>query len=310
MIFALGAFDGFHIGHQKLLKIACLRAEREKAEWGILTFDANPQRFLNTSKLPQLFTEKEKDFLAQYFEIPSILKIPFTSTIANLAPNDFLDFISIKKEIKGLIVGENFRFGRNRIGTPVVLGRLCKERNWSLDIIQNVTIKNKVISSTAIREYVLLGLLEKAEEMLGFPFFISGVVKKGDCRGKTLGFPTANVTINPHKAYPPLGSYVAMTYIKEKWYPVALNLGYNTTFVDNKMLSCEAHILDFNENIYDENLVIFIINKIRNEIKFDGKESFKKQLNLDIEIVRSIYINYIKKNLPIFEKFSRISFDM
>ena len=158
MIFALGAFDGFHIGHQKLLEKARLRAEEKKIKWGVLTFDGNPQQFLNKSKLPQLFSDEEKDLLSQYFEIPTVVKIPFTRTIANLSPDDFLDFLSIKEKIEGLVIGENFRFGKDRTGGSIELNRLCKERNWSLDVVKNVRIENKIVSSTAIREYVLLGL--------------------------------------------------------------------------------------------------------------------------------------------------------
>ncbi|MGI6442265.1 MAG: riboflavin biosynthesis protein RibF [Synergistaceae bacterium] len=310
MIFALGAFDGFHIGHQKLLEKARLRAEEKKIKWGVLTFDGNPQQFLNKSKLPQLFSDEEKDLLSQYFEIPTVVKIPFTRTIANLSPDDFLDFLSIKEKIEGLVIGENFRFGKDRTGGSIELNRLCKERNWSLDVVKNVRIENKIVSSTAIREYVLLGLLDEAKTMLGIPFFLSGAVKKGDSRGKSLGFPTANIKINPNKAYPTRGSYAALTFIKNKWHPVALNLGYNTTFVDNQILSCEAHILDFNENLYGKNIIIFLINKFRNEIKFDSKENFKKQLEEDIKYVRSVFTSYFKKNLTIFQKFTHNCFDM
>lgn len=310
MIFALGAFDGFHMGHQKLLEMASLRAAEKNVKWGIITFNINPQQLLSKSNFKLLFTDEEREVLLHYFKVSFIDKIPFTLELASMAPENFLDFIRNREKIDGLVIGENFRFGKERKGTPEKLSYLCKKNNWSLDVLDTFKINNNVVSSTSIREAVLKGDLDKAFKMLGFPFIISGRVEKGDGRGRMLGYPTANIKIYDNKVYPATGSYSALTYIKGKWHVVALNIGYNVTFTEKNVLTCEAHVLEFDGNLYGENLMLFLIKKNREEVKFTNSKKLKVQLKEDVQSIKQVASSYLEKHSSIIKKFEQNYFDM
>lgn len=303
MIFAIGAFDGFHIGHQKLLTIARERAEENKTEWGIITFDHNPQTLFNKKQFKVLFTPDERDLLIKYFTIPHVEKISFTHDFANMKPEDFVDYIAGKETIHGLVVGENFRFGVARTGTPELLTGFCKKHGWTIDIVKSLKSREEVISSTLIREALLRGQAERASSLLGHPFFVSGEVVKGDMRGRTLGFPTANVSLHNGKIYPERGSYAALVCLDRKWYPAALNIGFNPTFSGKRKLRCETHIIGYNGDLYGRKIIVFIISHNRGEIKFCDAEKLSAQLSVDIKTAESKAAAYLKKHADELKKF-------
>ena len=303
MIFAIGAFDGFHIGHQKLLLTARKRAEERKTQWGVITFDQNPQTLFNKKEFRALFTSDERDLLIKYLAIPCIVKIPFTHNFANMKPEDFMNYIANKEDIHGLVVGENFRFGMARVGTPEVLAELCAKKGWTADVVESLKIDNEVISSTLIRESLLRGEAEKAARLLGHPFFVSGKVIKGDMRGRTLGFPTANIALRNDKIYPVRGSYTSLTYIDNKWYPAALNIGFNPTFSGRRKLRCETHIVGYDGNLYGKTIFVFVVSHNRGEIKFQDAEALSDQLAIDIQTVNAKATAYLEKHTEELRKF-------
>lgn len=305
MIYALGAFDGFHIGHQQLLHTAAKRAGRTGAGWGVMTFDSHPQQlFKEGFKL--LFMPEERDMLVRYFDIPSIEKIAFTHTFADMLPAEFVDYISKRDEVNGLVVGENFRFGRARIGTPELLSSLCRERGWSLDVVPSYVLDDKVVSSTLIRESLLRGQAENACVLLGHPFLIHGRVVKGDMRGRELGYPTANIAVHSGKIYPCRGSYASLAFAGGKWYPTALNIGYNPTFEGKRALRCEAHIIGWEGDIYGDVLTVFVIARNRDEIKFPSSGALTAQLQKDTSRVQSMSLAYLSRFTERMRKFEKI----
>ena len=306
MIFALGAFDGFHLGHQRLLETAKERAAKTGTGWGVITFEGHPQLVFNKDSFKLLFTPEERDMLISYLGIPAADKVPFNITLADMLPADFLDHIAKRVSIDGLVIGENFRFGRARIGTPELLSELCLERGWSLDVIGSYRLNGGIVSSTAVREAVLRGQVESASEMLGYPFMIQSRVIKGDGRGRVLGFPTANLSVRPNKIYPARGSYAGISQINGKWYPVALNIGYNPTFEGSRGLHCEAHIVGFEGDLYDKTLTLHIVSRNREEMKFAGADALVQQLKKDIRHAKAKAAEYIKNNGEFVEKFGRI----
>ena len=306
MIFALGAFDGFHLGHQRLLETARVRAAKTGTGWGVITFEGHPQLVFNKDSFKLLFTPEERDMLISYLGIPAADKVPFNITLADMLPADFLDHIAKRVSIDGLVIGENFRFGRARIGTPELLSELCLERGWSLDVIGSYRLNGGIVSSTAVREAVLRGQVESASEMLGYPFMIQSRVIKGDGRGRVLGFPTANLSVRPNKIYPARGSYAGISQINGKWYPVALNIGYNPTFEGSRGLHCEAHIVGFEGDLYDKTLTLHIVSRNREEMKFAGADALVQQLKKDIRHAKAKAAEYIKNNGKFVEKFGRI----
>lgn len=306
MIYALGAFDGFHLGHQQLLEASRLRAEKSGTGWGVITFDGHPQMLFNKEGFKLLFTSEERDILVSYFDIPQIEKIPFTMSLADMLPEDFLAYIDRRNEIHGLVIGDNFRFGRARTGTPEMLAEMCSERKWSLDVVDPIMLKGIVVSSTAIREAVIRGQMEYVSEMLGYPFMVQGRVISGDRRGRSIGYPTANICVKSNKVYPARGCYSALSCIDGEWFCAAVNVGYNPTFEGTRGLRCEAHIIGYDGDLYDKNLTVFIVSRNREEMKFPGPEALSLQIGKDIKSSIESTNNYRKKNPEVLKKFEQL----
>ena len=303
MIYALGAFDGFHLGHRQLLKTAAMRAEKIKTAWGVITFDGHPQQLFNKENFRLLFTAEERDILTKYMEIPEIVKIPFTHAFAELTPVEFISMIAAHRIINGLVVGENFLFGRGRSGNTGVLAEICSQKNWSLDIVESYKLRGNTVSSTSIRDCILRGKMEQASEMLGYPFIISGKVVTGDSRGHGFGYPTANIMLKSGKIYPARGSYAALVFIAGEWMSAAVNIGYNPTFEGTRAMRCEAHIINYSGNLYGKNITIFLIKRNREEIKFSGIEQLKAQLDKDMRQTHVVSRSYLAQKLAALKKF-------
>lgn len=294
MIYALGAFDGFHLGHQSLLARARERG-KSGAGWGVMTFENHP-RSLFSDNFRTLFTSEERALIGAYLGVCCMVKLPFDRMLANMSPEDFADFLASRSRISGFVIGENFRFGRGRTGTPEILADICARRGWSLDLMPQLMIDGEAVSSTAVREFLLRGQVERAARFLGYPFVISGKVIKGDGRGRTLGFATANLTVNNRKIYPARGSYAGFTLISGKWFPVALNIGFNPTFDLARRLRCEAHIIGFSGDLYDREIHIFVFAKNRDEMKFENENALKTRLEQDIMDISGIAGRYLRDN--------------
>lgn len=295
MIYALGAFDGFHLGHQSLLAKARERGEERGDGWGVLTFENHP-RALFSDNFKTLFTSKECDLIAAYLGVRTVVKLPFNRMLADMSPESFADFLGVYNDVSGLVVGCNFRFGKARTGTPEVLAEICAARGWSLDVLPSLTIDEQTVSSTAIREFVLRGQLESATRFLGYPFMLGGKVVKGDGRGRTLGYATANLVVNNEKVYPARGSYAALSCIDGHWFPVALNVGFNPTFDLTRRLRCEAHVIGYSGDLYDRDLHIFAFAKNRNEIRFENENALREQLAMDVSSIGNIAEQFMQSN--------------
>lgn len=305
MIYALGAFDGFHIGHQSLLARACERGEKLGVGWGVMTFENHP-RTLFSDNVKTLFTAKERDLIASYLGVRAMTKLPFDRMLANMSPENFADFIQLRCCISGLVIGGNFRFGKSRTGTPEVLAGICARRGWSLDVLSPRMIDGETVSSTATRELILRGQVEHAVRLLGYPFVIHGKVIQGDGRGRRLGYATANLALNRKKVYPARGSYAAFTCIGGEWFPVALNIGFNPTFELARRLRCEAYVIGFRGDLYDQELCIFVFAKSRDEMKFNGEDALKEQLGKDVEAIGGIALQYMRANKNFLARISTI----
>lgn len=293
MIYALGAFDGFHLGHQSLLARA--RERGKSGGWGVMTFENHP-RSLFSDNFKTLFTSEERGLIGAYLGVRRMIKLPFDRMLANMSPEGFADFLASRGSISGFVVGENFRFGRARTGTPEILADICARRGWSLDLMPQLMIDGEAVSSTAVREFLLRGQVEGAARFLGYPFVISGKVIKGDGRGRTLGFATANLTVNNRKIYPARGSYAGFTLIDGKWFPVALNIGFNPTFDLARRLRCEAHVIGFSGDLYGREIYIFVFAKNRDEMKFANENALKNRLEQDIKDIGKEAGRYLRNN--------------
>ena len=306
MIYALGAFDGFHLGHQRLLDKARKLGAANGEGWGVITFANHPQTLFNRENFRSLFSDGERDLIAGYLGIPKMIKLPFDRMLANMSPSEFVDFLTIKNHVSGLVVGSNFCFGRARTGTPLDLALLCEARGWSLEVIEPCMIGGETVSSSAVRNLIVRGQIERGTALLGYPFIISGKVIGGDGRGRKLGFATANLLVDHWKVYPARGSYAAYAFAGEKWRPAALNIGYNPTFDLARRLRCEAHIIGFEGNLYEKEMRLFVFAKNRDEIKFESEGALKAQLERDMKNIKNLAEGYMMDNISVFRGFESL----
>lgn len=283
MIYCLGSFDGFHKGHQELLKVARKIAKYAHTDWGIITFTRNPIVTLLYNDFKQLFFREERNAIAITFGCKCINEIDFTPGVALMSPKEFFDYIVDKFNVTGLVVGEDFHFGCNKSGDTDLLTYYSNKKGIICNVVPTVTQNAQKISTSIIRDLVSQGAINMANRLLGYSFFITGYSIHGDNRGSMLGYPTANLPIEGGKIYPPDGVYAAATVIHGKTYAVALNVGSNPTFNGFRPPRMEAHILGNFGNLYGRKFAFFIFKKVRPEVKFENKEMLLKRIKIDVE---------------------------
>ncbi|MDR0764987.1 MAG: riboflavin biosynthesis protein RibF [Synergistaceae bacterium] len=305
MIAAVGAFDGFHKGHQALLERARTIAAGARRDWGAVTFARHPDEFIFPEKnFKFLYSQKERRMLGRFFAIPTVREIEFTPRIANMSPAEFLDFISGEFGVDGIVVGEGFRFGKNREGTADFLSGECQKRNWPLGIVSAVNdLRGEPISSTSIRDTVAAGDMRYAWETQGHPYFCAGLVVHGNERGRTIGFPTANLETAPEKVGARRGSYAALAFVNGHWRAGAANIGLNPTFNDVRGTRFEVFLLDFEGDIYGVEIAVFLLERLRDETRFANIDELKEQISQNVGETREIAERFLRAEQALWEKF-------
>jgi riboflavin kinase/FMN adenylyltransferase len=290
MIWVMGYFDGFHLGHQLLLKEARRAAKERGRGWGVLSFTAHPREVLLDKPMGLLFSRRERRILSRYLGVPVMEEIPFDRSVAEMSPSDFLHVVERKLAPSGIVVGENFRFGRGRVGDIGFLRDFSASRGWFFKALKCLELDGELVSSTRIRGFVESGAVYEANRLLGYPFMMLGRVVRGDGRGRGLGFPTANISLPHAKLIPGRGVYAAVTWVGGEWRGAALNIGFNPTFQGVRSLRVEAHLIGFHEDIYGSDIVIFPLKMIRDEKRFNSSCELTKQMERDVEEARRISI--------------------
>jgi riboflavin kinase/FMN adenylyltransferase len=310
VIAAIGAFDGFHLGHQTLIELAAERARNMKTDWGVITFTNHPDTFFAQSRFNvsgSLFVLNEQRLLEKFFSVPRVHRINFTQEIAMMTPDEFFDYIGGKFRVEGVVVGEDFRFGRDRSGTPEYLMDSCARRGWSADVIpMRISSDGRPISSTVIREAVSTGEIRRAWELLGYPFFHISRVIHGDNRGTALGFPTANIELSPLKTEMRRGVYATLVHSNRAWFTGAANVGVNPTFGDISSPRFEVNLLDYCGDLYGHEIAVFILDHIRDEIRFENTDRLIAQITEDAERIKSLSDTAFLNNKWLWEKFSKL----
>ena len=280
MLITIGAFDGFHRGHSKLLRIC-----RESAyDWGVVTFDPHPSVFMG--KIQPLFTLQEREIIRRVLGIPRMYVLKFNDAMMKLSPSEFWRLLRERIDVDGLVMGSDFHFGYGRSGDAEGLRELALSDGIERVIIADLFDKPRY-SSTTIREAVMAGNVETAAEILGYPFFMIGRVIHGNMRGRTMNFPTANIAVN--KIMPAYGVYSSAVLIDGHWYCGALSVGNNPTFNDVHDTRAEVHVLDFDGDIYDRDVMMMILGRVRGLRKFSGKDELSAQITKDIAECRRFY---------------------
>jgi len=288
-IVAIGKFDGLHRGHQQLLSNLIKLAEQDHLVAGLLTFEPYPEAYLSSNNsVTRLSTLREKITALQSWPLNFLYVLPFTEKIARLSPKGFIDKILIQQlKVKKIIIGEDFRFGFQRQGQLADLKGYFGEENILTE--SSIEFQGQRISSGWIRQALASGQLKLVRQLLGQPYELRGRVVKGAQRGRSLGFPTANLAL--HKRQLPLkGVFAVKVKHKENNFNGVANLGVRPT-VDGQTAFLEIYIFDFNCDIYGEFIEVKFIQKIRDEQRFASLEALKAKIAEDVAQAQEILKN-------------------
>ena len=287
---AIGVFDGVHLGHQRVIQTAMEDARACGATAAVLTFDPHPMRALAPARAPLMLTSTpHKLELLRQLGVEACLVIEFTREFAGTSAEAFVQMIADRTPgLQTICVGSRFRFGKDRRGDAALIREIGAQRGFRLHELPSQTLGGETISSTAVRKAVAAGDLEKAAQMLGRPFSILGTVVPGDALGRTIGFPTAN--LNRHnEVLPPHGVYAARARIAGQLRPGLVNIGFRPTV--KKAASepvTELHVLDFSGDLYDTDIEVFFIARLRDEKKFASLDELRAQIQRDEQAARRL----------------------
>tara|TARA_R100001143_G_C3361367_1_gene137147 strand:- start:89687 stop:90649 length:963 start_codon:yes stop_codon:yes gene_type:complete len=297
-ILTVGTFDGVHAGHRVLIKTVVNLSEKNSARSVIVTFDPHPREIINPGEagIKLLSTLKERCELLADLGIDEMVVIPFDRDFSLLTSEKFVkEIIWEKIGVSNFIIGYDHHFGRDREGTIETVKRLGVELGFTSKVVSKQEVGDKTVSSTAIRNAIQLnGDMTQAAKFLERYYLLNGTVIHGDKRGKSLGFPTANIQPeNPSKVIPKKGVYATWIRVDESYYRGMMNIGERPTF-NEASFSIEVHILDFNEDIYGKEIQVQFVERIRDEMEFNGKNELVEQLHKDKEMTNNI----LKKKKP------------
>ncbi len=287
-LLSVGVFDGVHLGHKHLLKQLTLKAEEQNLISAVVTFKQHPQEVLPPqTKLPFLTSLEQRIRLIKNEGVKIVIPLSFTPELAQISAHQFASLLKKHLRMRGLIIGPDFALGQNREGNAVALHKLGQSMDFSVTVVPPETINGEVISSTAIRNALAMGDMKKVYDMSGRYFSLHGRVITGSGRGAELGFPTANLNIDPEQALPTDGVYATWAYIDNQSRQSVANIGKRPTFGSGKR-TVEVHILDYRGDLYRQELKIDIIERLRGEKKFSTAEELKRQIEEDIKLGRAI----------------------
>ena len=285
----IGNFDGVHLGHQELVGKIKQAAKKNNLKTKVITFNPYPFEFFQWKK-KRILSEFDKNDLLKKLGIDEIKSIKFDEEFRNQTAEDFFINTLVNENIKFLSVGKDFKFGKDRAGDIELLNELCISNNVELHILDDFKANTLKVSSTLIRELLSKNDFIEASKLLGRPYTISGDVIKGKSLGKRLSTPTANIDID-NVEFCFNGVFLGRITIENKSFFCIVNFGPKPTFDDYRQ-SLEAHILDFDENIYDHALSIEFLCKIRDQVKFNSVEELKIQINDDKNNARELLKSY------------------
>ena len=287
---AIGVFDGVHLGHQAVISTSTSHARSADGTPVVITFDPHPLKVLRPRNAPHLLTATQhKIALIRDLGVEHLLVINFDKKFAATPPENFIEQLVIhSRPLREICVGHEWSFGKDRRGNLDLLKKLGAQFDFDVVGIPPVKVNGAVVSSTAIRQAVEKGDFAKAAAMLGRDYTILGTVKAGDKLGKKLGYPTANLSAHSEQ-FPPNGVYLVEARIQGVFYHGVVNLGYRPTISSGKSERVlEIYLLDFDRDIYGENVEVRFVRYLRPERKFDSLEALVGQIELDVRQAREL----------------------
>jgi len=283
VVFTIGVFDGVHLGHQALLRETVSLAKKFKAEPQVLTFDDHPVHILRGGpKVPFLLTRPAAFAWLKRKGAKEVHALHFTKAFSRKTPEQFVQWLRAKGDLKGVVVGHNFRFGKGARGDVRFLTQLGKKYRFEVKVVQPVRLGGKVVSSSRIREALVSGQTKLANRMLGRPYAIEGLVIHGKQLGRRIGFPTANLKVKEDLLLKD-GVYACAVKLGQKFYRAGMNLGRRPTFKDDDHhRHAEVHLLHYYGRLYGKQMTVHLLSYVRPEKKFASPALLVKQINKDL----------------------------
>lgn len=281
-VLTLGVFDGLHLGHQRIMEKVVSRAQQIGAVPTTITFDPHPRAVLHPENAPPLLQTLDQRLANfAFLGIEQAIVIRFDKAFAAQDAETFLhDIVHERLQAKEVYLGKGFFFGKNRGGNIELLRKMSKELGFFADEVSEVTLRGTRISSSKIRNLLAEGKVNLVRRMLGRPYGVEGQIVHGFERGRTIGFPTANLKPN-NRVIPKFGVYATATLINNEWRKSITNVGVRPTFEDETAPSIETFIFDFDGDLYGDVLRVRFLHRIRDERKFNGIEELKTQIERD-----------------------------
>ena len=291
IIYALGYFDGVHLGHQALLRTCRQLAEQEKCRCGVVTFVGHPDTLLQ-GKAPELLnTDRDRKKLLCRFHMDEVLELPFDETLMAMSWQDFLALLTEKYAAAGFVCGSDFRFGKGGAGNAAAIEDYCRKTGLLWSVVQQQYVDGIRVSSTHIRQLLEEGKISEANNFLGHPHMLTGVVTCGKQLGRTIGVPTANIGYPEELLKIPYGVYACCVVAEGKTYAAVTNVGVRPT-VSGEGVTVESHLLDFSGDLYGKEVEISFVNYLRPEHKFTDLSELQQQIQKDKKIVKKAMQNY------------------
>lgn len=280
---ALGSFDGLHMGHMGLINKTVELSKKNNVKSMVCTFKNHPLSIINKDKAPKLIMNNDTKLnLLESSEIDIVNLVNFDFNYMKISPEDFIINMVNHYNVQGFVVGFNYRFGYKNSGDIELLKKYSNKLGFELHVIDSVSYENEIVSSSRIRALILDGKVNEANKMLLTPFSLKGEVVSGKQLGRKLGFPTANLNYDETFILPKNGVYYTIVEFKHRFFKGMTSVGVNPTVQsETNTIFIETYILDFNENIYGEELKLFFIKRMRDEIKFNSLDELIYQLKSD-----------------------------
>ena len=285
---AIGKFDGIHLGHRQLLgEIISKKQAGMKAV--VFTFNPSPSVLFSKIKEKELTSAKEKRQLFENLGVDILVEFPLTYGTAATSKETFVESILVNSlNVKFIAAGTDLSFGKNGEGNSAFLMEESKKYDFEVKIIDKISYKGEVISSTSVRKAIIDGDVKKAHFMLGSPYFVQGIVQKGNQIGRTIGFPTVNIVAEEEKLLPPNGVYKTEVIVDDRIFEAITNVGCKPTVADSEQIFIESYLYNFTENVYGKKIEVHFLEFMRKEEKFESIEELKKQLQKDMQLGQKI----------------------
>lgn len=283
VVLVLGFFDGVHRGHQEVITRGRKVADEKGLKLAVMTFNQHPSivfQKIEAETMKYLTTIEQKEKHMEALGVDYLYVVEFTSAFASLSPQEFVDQYIVGLNAKVAVAGFDYTYGPRDIATMENLPKYANNRFEIVNVCEQLENQEK-ISSTIIRQLMDEGNLPEVKKLLGYTYEITGTVMHGDARGRTLGFPTANIKLTTKVRLPKPGVYAVRIKVGNQWYDGMASIGYNITFEAGRGMTVEVYILNFNQNIYGEQVSVEWHQYLRPEVKFDGVESLIAQLKQD-----------------------------